>query len=300
MVNPDTPLPAWLKEEYPFTPKVFRTKDGQRLSYLDEGPSGATEAVLLLHGNPTWSYYYRHLVKALAPTLRCIVPDHIGMGLSDKPQTHSYTLASRIADIQGLVEALGLKRLHLVVHDWGGAIGLGLAGRMPERIDRIVILNTGAFHSDLSPRRIALCRNHPLGTLLVRGLNGFAWPATWMSLARRKLGCLEKRGFLFPYGSWHDRVAVNAFVKDIPLESEHPSYAELSRIEAGLASLQKKEVLLFWGGRDFCFSKAFHDRFLELLPQARSRYLADAGHYVIEDAKEEALREIPAFLLNGD
>src|SRR5687768_778149 len=106
-------IPDWLADEYPFTPRTFRTPAGARMSFLDAGLR-SDEAVLMLHGNPTWSFYYRHLVRSLTPTLRCVVPDHVGMGLSEKPQHYDYRLATRIADIEALVESLSLKRLHLV------------------------------------------------------------------------------------------------------------------------------------------------------------------------------------------
>src|SRR5690606_27025087 len=112
---------AGLAGSYPFVPRRFVTPRGAGMSYVDEGPRG-DEAVLMLHGNPTWSFYYRDLIKALQPTMRCVAPDHIGMGLSEKPENYDYTLATRIADIEALVAELGLKRVHLVVHDWGGAI----------------------------------------------------------------------------------------------------------------------------------------------------------------------------------
>src|SRR4051812_36910934 len=185
MVNA-RPIPTALAAEYPFTPHAFVTPCGARLSYVDEGPR-RDEAVLMLHGNPTWSYYFRHLVRALGPTMRCVAPDHIGMGASEKPSDYDYSLATRIADIEALVTHLGLRRIHLVVHDWGGAIGFGFAARHPEKIGRLVILNTGAFAMDRIPARIALCKFPGLGPLLVRGANGFAWPATWMAMHRRAL-----------------------------------------------------------------------------------------------------------------
>src|SRR5687767_8707992 len=134
-------IPAWLAGEYPFTPRTFLTPAGSRMSYVDEGPR-SDSAVLMVHGNPTWSFYYRHLVRALAPTMRCVVPDHVGMGSSDKPPRYNYTLAGRIADLEALVRSLNLTRVDLVVHDWGGAIGLGFATRNPGLIRRIVIMNT--------------------------------------------------------------------------------------------------------------------------------------------------------------
>ena len=291
-------LPDWLRAEYPFTPRRHRTADGHALSYLDEGPRG-DEAVLMVHGNPTWSYYYRHLVRALAPGLRCIVPDHLGMGLSDLTPGGPRPLARRIADLAGLVDALGLRRVHLVVHDWGGAIGMGWAGRNPERVGRIVVLNTAAFRSRRIPARIALCRVPGLGALLVRGANGFAWPATWMAVHRRPLSREVGRGYLWPYQTWADRAAVHGFVRDIPLAPSHPSWAALVAVEAGLARLRDHTMEIHWGGKDFCFDDTFLARWRELFPRAAVNRLADAGHYVLEDAREELVPRIQAFLQGG-
>jgi haloalkane dehalogenase len=288
-------IPGWLAREYPFVPRSFVTPSGARMSYLDEGPRRET-AVLMLHGNPTWSFYYREAVKALAPTRRCIVPDHIGMGLSEKPQGYDYTLATRIADITALVDSLGLKRIDLVVHDWGGAIGFGVAARRPQLIGRIVILNTGAFASTYMPGRIAICKLAGVGPAIVRGLNGFAWPATWMAMHRRALTADEKRGYLFPYDSWANRVAVSAFVQDIPMHASHRSWATLKAVEQDLALFRDRPAVIAWGGRDFCFNDTFLARWREILPQARVDRIADAGHYVLEDAREEVVPTITEFL----
>ncbi len=294
MVN-STQIPGWLASEYPFTPRRFSLSDGTKLSFLDEGPR-SDSAVLMVHGNPTWSYYYRHLVKALAPARRCVVPDHVGMGFSQKPESRAYTLEQRITDLEDWVASLGLRQLDVVVHDWGGAIGLGFAGRHPEMVRRLVILNTAAFPDARIPARIAVCRLPVLGPLLVRGLNGFAWPATRMAMARRRLSADERRGYLLPYGSWADRVAVNAFVRDIPMEQGHPTRATLEAVEAGLARLREKEAMIVWGGRDFCFNDHFLGRWRAILPGAAVHHLADAGHYVLEDAREEAVPLIRTFL----
>lgn len=294
MVTPP-PIPEWLAREYPFVPYAFRTSAGARLSYLDEGPRSA-EAVLMLHGNPTWSFYYRHLVRALAPTMRCIAPDHIGMGLSQKPTDYSYTLATRIGDIEALVASLGLTRIHLVVHDWGGAIGFGFAARHPELIGKLTVLNTGAFASTRIPGRIALCKAPLIGPLLVRGCNGFAWPATWMSMHRRVLTTVEKDALLFPYDSWANRIAVSAFVQDIPMATEHPTWSTLAAVERGLPQFRAHPALIVWGGRDFCFNDSFLDRWRQELPGATVRRIADAGHYVLEDARDEVVPQILAFL----
>ena len=294
--GPDTQIPAWLAGLYPFTPQSFTTAGGAKMSYLDEGPR-SDEAVLMLHGNPTWSFYYRNLVQTVSPKLRCIVPDHIGMGLSEKPQNYDYTLATRIADIEALVASLGLRRVHLVVHDWGGAIGFGFATRHRELIGKIVILNTAAFLAKRIPLRIQLCRIPGLGPLIVRGLNGFAGPATWMAMHLRKLTRPEKRGYLFPYDSWDHRVAVDAFVRDIPLRRSHPSWATLEEIGNDLDTLQKQPVMIVWGGRDFCFNYYFLNRWLKIFPNADLRPMAQAGHYILEDAGPKAIMPIAQFLV---
>lgn len=290
-----TEVPAWLTAEYPFAPQTFVTPRGARMSFVDAG-THSNEVVLMLHGNPTWSYYFRHLILALAPHHRCIAPDHIGMGLSEKPENYDYTLATRIADIESLVASLGLKRIHLVVHDWGGAIGFGFAANHPELIGRLVVLNTAAFASSHLPARIALCKAPRVGPLLVRGLNGFAWPATWMAMHRRALTVDEKRGYLLPYDSWANRVAVSRFVQDIPMNPAHPSWRALSAVEQGLAQFRDHPALIVWGGRDFCFDDHFLSRWRDLLPGADVHRIADAGHYVLDDAREEVVPLVSRFL----
>ncbi|MFT3870492.1 MAG: alpha/beta fold hydrolase [Nibricoccus sp.] len=290
-----SPIPAWLRAIYPFEPKSFTTPRGARMSYLDEGPR-SDEAVLMLHGNPTWSFFYRDVVKRLSPTIRCVVPDHVGMGLSEKPETYDYSLATRIADVEALVASLGLKKIHLIVHDWGGAIGCGFATRHPELIGRMVILNTAAFFSTHLPKRIALCRAGIFGKVLVRGFNGFAGPASWMSTVR-PLAPDVKRGFLFPYDSWENRVAVHRFVQDIPMSSNHSTRPRLDEIEAKLPLLANREKLILWGGKDFCFNDHFLARWREIFPHVPVHRYDDAGHYVLEDAGTDAIERITRFLL---
>jgi haloalkane dehalogenase len=291
-------LPPWIQAEYPFRPYTFKTPGGAQLSYLDEGPvseTGAT-AALMLHGNPTWSYFYRDLVKALSPSQRCIVPDHVGMGLSEKPESYSYTLRTRIDDVEALVQSLGVKKIRLVVHDWGGAIGFGFATRHPEVIERIVILNTAAFRSKAIPGRIAICRWPGIGKVLVRGLNSFAGPATHMTMHARKLTPEQKRAYLLPYDSWANRVAVHQFVRDIPLRPNDRSYATLAEVEAGLPKLAEVPKLIVWGGKDFCFNDGFLKHWQEIYPEARVMRLANAGHYVLDDGADEARGPVVEFL----
>ncbi|MDX2187462.1 MAG: alpha/beta fold hydrolase [Opitutaceae bacterium] len=283
------------RDLYPFVPKSHTTPNGARMSYLDEGPRSRS-AVLCVHGNPTWSFYYRDVVLALRNGRRVIVPDHVGMGTSDKPQQYPYTLEGRITDVLSLVEACGTDEIDLVVHDWGGAIGFGFADRFKGRIRRIVILNTAAFFLARIPTRIALCRAPVVGPWLVRGLNGFAWPATFMCTHSRSLTAREKTGYLFPHANWRDRVAVDAFVRDIPMEADHPTRPVLKRVEESLGKWRTNPKLILWGGRDFCFNDRFLQRWHELYPDAALRRYPNAGHYVLEDTGGEAVNAISQFL----
>ncbi|WP_404422302.1 alpha/beta fold hydrolase [Nibricoccus sp. IMCC34717] len=283
------------RDLYPFAPKTHQTPGGARMSYLDEGPR-ERRAVLCVHGNPTWSFYYRNVALGLREQRRVIVPDHVGMGLSEKPQHYTYTLKQRIEDLLSLVEACGVEELDLVVHDWGGAIGFGFANRFAGVIRRIVILNTGAFFLPRIPARIALCRAPVVGPLLVRGLNGFAWPATFMCTHTRALTCAEKQGYLHPHGNWADRVAVDGFVRDIPMEREHPTRPVLAEVAGSLSRWRDNPKLILWGGKDFCFNDDFLRRWTEVFPNAAVTRYAEAGHYVLEDTDGEAVRRVGEFL----
>ena len=266
------------------------------MSYVDAGPRAET-AVLLVHGNPTWSFYYRELIGQLtASGLRCVAPDHIGMGLSGKPQDYPYRLETHVANLTRLVESLGLRRVHLVVHDWGGAIGFGWAVRHPELVGRIVILNTAAFPAPRMPFRIRLCRVPLLGEAFVRGLNGFAGPSTWMAVKRRRLTPEVRRGYLFPYDSWANRIGVARFVADIPMGPQHPTMKPLEHVAAGLAQFRSHPIRIVWGGADFCFNDWFFKRWQAIFPEARTQYLAGAGHYVLEDGGADVRSGIGEFL----
>jgi cis-3-alkyl-4-acyloxetan-2-one decarboxylase len=249
----------------------------------------------MLHGNPTWSFLYRKLVAELRPTRRCIVPDHLGCGLSDKPQGARYTLQAHTERSLALVNALGLERFDLIVHDWGGAIGMGLARRVPEKIRRIVFLNTAAFPSPHLPKRIALCRWPLVGTFLVRGLNGFVRAAGYMTTVR-PLPPEVRRAFAWPYNNWSNRRAIDAFVKDIPMSPQHPSYAELQATAEALPQFANHPILLAWGAKDWCFDTRFYERFAHLYPKARKILLPQAAHFPLEDAPQKLLPQIAEFL----
>ncbi len=280
-----------LLAQYPFTPKSMSV-NGHRMSYLDEG-SGPV--VVMVHGNPSWSYLYRNLVSKLKAGHRCIVPDHIGCGLSDKPGNYPFRLQDHIDNLGALLKNLEVEKCVLVVHDWGGAIGMGWAGLQPQRVAGLVVLNTAAFASSRLPLRIALCRWPLIGEFIVRGLNGFAWPATFMAVHGR-MSPEVKAGFLHPYDSWRNRIAVHRFVKDIPMDATHPSHQTLAGVEQRLDLLRDKPMLICWGGEDFCFNDHFYKEWQHRFPDADSHYFAHAGHYVLEDALDEISALINPFL----
>ncbi len=287
-------IPAHL---YPFEGHWLDV-DGLRYHYLDEG-SG--DPVVAVHGNPTWSFYYRELVQELRDGFRVVVPDHIGCGLSDKPgdDAYTYTLARRIEDFAALMDSLELDEINLVVHDWGGMIGLGWAVRHPERVRRLVILNTAAFHLPKEkklPWQLWLVRNTPVGAFLVRGLNAFSRGASHVACTRKSLSREVRDAYCAPYDSWSDRIATLRFVQDIPLQPGDRGYGIVSDTRARLEVFANRPVLVCWGEKDFVFDDHFLAEWERIFPQAAIHSFADCGHYILEDASAEVIPLIRRFL----
>jgi cis-3-alkyl-4-acyloxetan-2-one decarboxylase len=281
---------------YPFESHELRL-DGSRYHYLDEG-SG--EVLLLVHGNPTWSFYWRNLVLGLREKYRVIVPDHIGCGLSDKPADYPYRLEQHVSNLSSLINELDLKKVTLLAHDWGGAIGLGAATAQPERFSRFVMFNTAAFRSNWMPWRIRICRTPILGKIAVQGFNAFAKAALWMAVSKHeRMTSAVRQGLLAPYDSWANRQAIYRFIEDIPMSEAHPTYETLLEIETRLALFKTLPWMFIWGMRDWCFKPKFLERFLDFFPKADVHRLPDAGHYVIEDAYEEIIPLVDQFLINN-
>ncbi|WP_408096401.1 alpha/beta fold hydrolase [Peredibacter sp. HCB2-198] len=279
-----------LEKVYPFR-SHFLQLEKHNLHYVDEGQG---KPILMLHGNPTWSFYYRNLIQTFSPKFRTIVPDHMGCGMSDKPQDYDYSLETHIQNTYQLIRFLGLSKITLIVHDWGGAIGFGLVTRYPELFEKIVILNTAAYPSEHIPQRINLLRQGKFGEWLTRKWNLFAWPATFMTTTKA-LPKAIKAGYLLPYDSWDNRVAVARFVQDIPMERDHKTWKTLNDIESKLRSLPQPKLIL-WGGKDFCFNHHFFEKWVEIYPEANAHWFAKAGHYVLEDALDDVSTKIWEFI----
>jgi cis-3-alkyl-4-acyloxetan-2-one decarboxylase len=283
------------RDLYPFESR-FIELDSNRLHYLDEGQG---ETLLMLHGNPTWSFYYRNLIKGLRSQFRCVVPDHMGCGLSDKPQDYNYTLSQHIDNLEKLVDHLNLDNITLVVHDWGGSIGMGYAVRHPEKIKRLVFFNTAAFLADLIPFTINLCRNTLIGPLAILRFNLFAkCGVAWASKVSGRMTGQVRQGYLAPYNSPENRIANLRFVQDIPMTPDVPSYPVVEHIESQLGCFRDRPTMIIWGMQDFCFNEYFLGRWKKYFPVAEVHEVAEAGHYVVEDADEKIIPWMVQFLRN--
>ena len=284
------------KDLYPFANHFFTQRSGFRQHYLDEGKG---QPMVMVHGNPSWSFLYRDMVKAFRDDYRCIAPDHLGCGLSDKPETgaFTYTLKEHVDNLEALIDSLNLSEpLNLVVHDWGGAIGMGYATRHPDKVRRLVILNTGAFRLPADcpfPWPLWLFRNSQLGACINRKLNAFSFVAshtcTVKSLSRK-----IRHGFRAPYDNPGNRVATTRFVQDIPLAPGDPSYDELLRIENGLAALTSKPAIILFGRKDFVFGRYFYNEWRQRFPDAEAHSF-HAGHYLLEDVGDKVFGLVRAF-----
>jgi len=283
---------------YPFASHFFERPAG-RLHYLDEGQG---DPIVMLHGNPTWSFYYRNLVLALRDSQRCIVPDHIGCGLSDKPleTVYDYSLKARIGDLEALLDHLQItSKITLILQDWGGMIGMAFAARHPERIKRIIASNTGAFplpQTKRFPLSLWLGRNTRLGAWLILEKNAFCRLAARWCVRRNRLSPEVRKMYLTPYDSPEHRIAVLKFVQTIPLRASDAGYDIVSNTAQALAKFGDVPTLLLWGMKDFVFDRHFLTEWQHHFPQAETHTWPDCGHYLFEDAPDEVIALVRDFL----
>jgi haloalkane dehalogenase len=289
-------VPSW-RPLYPFLSRI-QTIAGRRYHYVDEftgsDPAGT---LLFVHGNPTWSFHWRELIGAWRDRFRCVAVDHLGCGLSERPDS-PLRLADHVDNLIALLDRLDVRSVTLVGQDWGGAIGIGALLRRRERFSQVVLFNTGAFRPWFLPWRIRVCRVPFLGRLAVQGGNAFLRAALRMTLARkRSLPRDVRAGYLAGYRGWAGRRAVYDFVQDIPLSAAHPTWQTLQGIEEGLKDLRKLPILLVWGMRDWCFTPDCLEKFCDAWPHAEVHRLWDVGHWVVEDAPEDARTVVEEFLI---
>jgi haloalkane dehalogenase len=273
---------------FPFEPHYLE-QDGLRMHYLDEG-SG--DPVLCLHGEPTWSFLYRKMIPVLAPAARVVAPDYFGFGRSDKPTDQAwYTFDHHCASIAGLVEELDLRGLTVVVQDWGGPIGLRLAVEHPERVARLVILNTGVGGGRPPSETWLRFRE------VVRAAGGdFQAGRLIRTSAVRGLADDVMAAYDAPFPAPESKAGALAFPEQVPTEPEHPNTAPLLAIREALKSWEKPALVLF-GDSDPIFRPEVADAISRLIPGALpAETVENAGHFVQEDAGEEVAARIVEFL----
>lgn len=284
--------PDWVDHsEYPFAPHTFTLRSGARLHYVDEG-RGPT--LLFVHGTPTWSFEWRHQIRAFSAHFRCVAPDLLGMGLSDRPEDFAYTPEAHARALAEFVEALDLRNVTLVVHDFGGPIGLPLALEEPSRVDRLVIVNTFAWSlaEDAGIRRPARLFSGALGRWLYKhanfSLRGIL-PGAYAD--RSKLTKAIHAQYLAPFADKHARVLVlHAFARALLGSTAH-----YRAIEAKLPRRRHTPVLVVWGTKDPAFREPQLDRWIDTFPQAHVVRLP-VGHWPHEEAPDEFSAALHSFL----
>ncbi|KAB2834223.1 MAG: alpha/beta fold hydrolase [Candidatus Dadabacteria bacterium] len=291
---------------YPFTPRFFDA-GGFAMHYVDEGEG---EPVLMLHGDPTWGYLWRKLIPSLSTKHRVIVPDHMGMGKSDAPEApYPYLLRHHIANLESLVLSLGLSDITLIVHDWGGPVGLGFAARHPELIKRLVITNTWAFAKwpGLSrrnsaepdapfPKLIEMIRS-PRGEQFVLEKNGYvarAMAGTVNYPEKLTTGVMD--AYLAPFPTPESRRALLCWSRDIPVSEGDASWDDMKHIEENLHLFANVPVLIVWGMLDPVLPPSVLEMWKNVYPRARVVEIHDASHFLQEDAPDAVLGAIEEFL----
>lgn len=270
----------WASREHEF--------EGLRLAYLDEGEG---DPVLLLHGEPTWSYLYRKVVPPVAEVARVIAPDYLGFGRSDKPTDPGwYSYDRHVASINSLVETLDLRRLTIAVQDWGGPIGMRIAAEAPDRVARLVVLNT-AIGAGRMPEVWLRFRE------LMRHVGTEIQPSRLVKIScARDVPDDVLAAYDAPFPDAASKAGVVAFPEQVPAEPDHPNVPALMRVRDAMSRWEKPTLVLF-GDSDPIFPPAAAERMAELIPGAGpAELVAGAGHMVQEDAGEEVGERIARFL----
>ncbi len=280
---------------FPFDARYVRAGD-TRLHYVDEGPAEAAP-LLFVHGNPTWSYLWRRQIAALAPKgHRCIAFDHMGFGRSDKPrQLSAYSLQRHVDNMVALIEALDLREVTLIAHDWGGPIGLGALLERSDRLKAVVLMNTWAWElPSFLPPFLREFRTEGLGEILALGGNLFVESIPG-GMHRRDTDPLMMEAYRAPFPDYWSRAGTLAFQRDIPLTERDRSAPAMAAIQERLPSLAVP-VLLVWGMRDPVFQPVFLEQWRELFPDAETVEVADASHFLVEDEPDAVTAAIEGFL----
>lgn len=279
------PIPEWIREAYPFKRRMA-VIDGVRMHFVDDG-DGPT--VLMVHGNPTWSFLWRKVIERLLPKgFRCVAPDLVGLGLSDKPRSvRAHTLDMHVETVRKLVQALDLRDVTIVGQDWGGPIVTGMAAREPERVRAMVFANTQVLAPKKRIKATAFHRfSHMpvVSTLAFRGLN---FPVPIMHRVQgdpASIGRDERRAYAWPLQGWKNRAAPLAMARMVPNSLDHPSVPLLRECGEFVEGFQGPAALV-WGLKDPILGRSLK-RLREALPQAAVTE-TQAGHFLQEEVPDE-------------
>lgn len=279
-------IPAWLDRDlFPFQSRYVEV-DGNRIHYIDEG-SGPV--LLCLHGNPTWSFVYRDIVRALTPYRRCIALDYPGFGLSTARPDYDFRPRSHRDVVSAFVDTLGLDEMTLFVQDWGGPIGLGVAVRNPERVRGLVIANSWAWSVAGDPHfeYFSTLMGGRVGGWLIPNLNFFVNVLIPLGTRRTMLSRKVMTAYRRPFPTPDSRRPMRIFPREIIASSRY-----LEELEQSLTLLSHLPALILWGDRDFAFRSRERQKFEQMFPNHHKHILKGAGHYVQEDAAAEISRTI--------
>jgi pimeloyl-ACP methyl ester carboxylesterase len=298
--------PDWTFDgTWPHAPNWFSTPAGQ-LHYIDEGPR-AGRPVVLVHGNPTWGYLFRHFVTALtAAGYRVIVPDLLGFGRSDKPEASElYSIEAHALRLAALLDSLDLDDATLVPHDWGGPIAMYWAAKNPARVHSLAILNSFA-HRPRGPVPMApplrLFRVRGIGELLVKVLHLIVRVFLFKAgvVKRARMTAAVRAAYVAPHPRGSDRTAILAFARQFPQGPDGAVSELLETIHAGLPALAARPALIVWADKDVVFGDSALARWREDFPAAEVLHVPDAGHFLQEDAHEIVAPAIVEFLVRHE
>ncbi len=281
----------WLNtKEYPFAHN-YLTVDGAQLHYIDEGQG---EVILFVHGTPSWSFEFRNVIKYLSKKYRCIALDHIGFGLSDKPSGYDYSIQNHTATLLKLINHLQLNQFTMLVHDFGGIIGLAAAEQIPDKISKLIILNTWCRSIQDEPeyKKMKGILGSPLMPFLYRYFNfsaKYILPAAFGE--RSRLTPEVHQQYLKPFGNAGERNGTVSFAKSLLRDQDY--YESIGKM---LPVLKNKPVLIIWGMKDAFITEKHLLWMQEQFPTAEVVKYEDAGHFVLEEKSVVAGPVIEAFL----
>ncbi|MDR3144511.1 MAG: alpha/beta fold hydrolase [Puniceicoccales bacterium] len=287
-------IPQFLRKMYPFERNYVTLNCGHKMHYVS---CGSGETVLLLHGHPTWSFFFRNLLLLLKSDFKCVAIDHIGYGMSDKPKRYDYSIATHIANAINFAEIMKFRKFHIVAQDFGATVALAMAERWPERVGSMSILNSAAFMMQNLPGIIMLLKLPIMTFIFAKLFNGLIRMFIHIGTASILDGDVLA-GYLLPYKKPSARVAIVEGIHDIPWLPDHPSAEVMKTICDKAFVLTNKKVKFFWADDDFHYGPLVLKEWQRLFPNAKCKHYPLCGHFLLEDS-EEAMRDIRTFIYNA-